>query len=155
MSHSEMLPEKFNFFSYGKVDRSAEKFVATEFNAVCTVFFRIDLDGEIIPCSVSFERLPFIKDPYRKQTISERTSMAVEIANILVSQVANRLAKAEELPVTMSPPQVLELQQDKNKLILGTIKNALLSGKGADYIFAAEEDSIRMTLVTFRKEGNS
>ena len=81
--------------------------------------------------------------------------MAVEIANILVSQVANRLAKAEELPVTMSPPQVLELQQDKNKLILGTIKNALLSGKGADYIFAAEEDSIRMTLVTFRKEGNS
>ena len=155
MSLSNWADFKFDFFGYGKVDRSVEKTPTIIANPVCTVFFKIDLEGEIVPCSVSFERLPFIKDPYRKQAISERTSMAVEIANILVSQVANRFAATEATRASMSPPEVLELQLDKNKLLLGSIKNALDGGQGADYIFAAEEDSIRMTLVCFRKEGNT
>ncbi|MBI2604792.1 MAG: hypothetical protein HYW49_01805 [Deltaproteobacteria bacterium] len=149
MERAELFPEKFAFFGYGNVERIREPKASQKAepknkparpgrkaepllrNIAATVLLQLSGDERGV-CAVIFESLPFIPAvSSSRQSLDERASMAVEIANILVSKFANLVSDRTDGLVAVSPPELVALEDARHRNLLMTVRN-IVAGKSAE-----------------------
>lgn len=151
MERAEFFPEKFEFFGYGNVERLREPKASQRAepkasqraepkteprqepllrNIAATVLLRLSGDERGV-CAVIFESLPYIPAiAHPRQSLDERASMAVEIANILVSKFANLIANHTDELVAVSPPELVAIDDARHRNLLIAARN-IVAGRSA------------------------
>lgn len=115
ISKDRFFPRRFEFFNYGSVEVSNRSCDPKDIDlAPFIVIFQLTGDERGL-CAVAFEEIPATADG---------ESMAIEIANILVSKFATQLAEATSGIIDISPPELLQHTERRRRLLATTLQHA-------------------------------
>lgn len=134
----DAFPERFNFFGFGQVERTAPYPALQQPASPFVVIFKITGD-EVGHCIVAFDKTP---------STEERESMAVEIANILSSKFVTQLSDFSNALVQLSPPEVIRTGERRHRSLVAVLKSAVTFR----YEYRSEEGrlGLRMTYLPTR-----
>lgn len=154
-----MVDNKFDFFGYGQISNltNTSEAIKPIDSIAAMILFRLSGDTESL-CTVVFETLPWLKDG----SIDERESMSVEIANILISKIANQMIKETGEFIRISPPELIQIEEKNYKNIFASVRNSLQTAQQAEgyslnnYVFESEGKETKICAVLMQsKHGNA
>ena len=111
----DAFPERFNFFGFGQVERTAPYLALQQAASPFVVIFKITGD-EVGHCIIAFDKTP---------SSEENESMAVEIANILTSKFVTQLSDFSNALVELSPPEVIRLGERRHRNLVAVVQSAV------------------------------
>ena len=148
MELHDAFPRRFQFFHFGSVEqgRAGLDFARAEEEALLFVAFRMSGDDEGL-CAVAFANEPALTE--------EDQSMAVEMANILVSKFATQLSDQNGELIRISPPELLNKENRKDLNLIRVLWNHFRQEENTrEYLYADGQKKLRMKLLVMRqKEG--
>lgn len=136
MEVRDFFPNRFDFFHLGSVEQQKLSFEAANTEDLFIVSF-ILTGGVQAHSAVAFYRSEVDTD--------ELQSMAVEISNILVSKFANEYADRTDEFVRVSPPELLDEDHKRDRLLMQMTLNALQTSSDVqDYTYHFQDSKIRL-----------
>jgi hypothetical protein len=141
MEVRDFFPNRFDFFHLGSVEQQKPRFLVPDNENLFIVSFQLE-SATSAHCAVAFNRLELPTD--------EMQSMAVEMSNILVSKFANEYADRTDEFMSVSPPELLDSEIPKDKLLIQLYLNALqFSEKVQDYTYESQGSKISFRFVYY------